>query len=136
MVAPSSGLGKAFANEEFKVDDQRVRASHILVKGDEDVETIMALMGEIGQRVEKEPDRLVPIFAEVARRVNASAELESRKLPLGWKSRSVTVSSCAGWCCRSWAPGTGLRPGLGRKDRASKAQAPNAPTTPPHDPSP
>mmetsp|Transcript_33570 Transcript_33570/g.83838 ORF Transcript_33570/g.83838 Transcript_33570/m.83838 type:complete len:189 (-) Transcript_33570:114-680(-) len=62
------GLAKAFANEEFKEDDQRVRASHILIKGDADVETIMALMGEIGERVEKAPDKLGPIFAEVARR--------------------------------------------------------------------
>ena len=62
------GLKAAFANEEFKEDDQRVRASHILVKGDEDVETIMKLMGEIGTRVEAAPDQLGPIFAEVARR--------------------------------------------------------------------
>ena len=32
------GLKAAFINEEFKEDDQRVRASHILVKGDDDVE--------------------------------------------------------------------------------------------------
>ena len=65
---PFSGLAKAFANEEFKEDDQRVRASHILVKGDDDIETIMSLMSEIGERVEKAPDQLGPIFAEVARR--------------------------------------------------------------------
>ena len=34
------GLKKAFENEEFAEDDQRVRASHILAKGDDDVETI------------------------------------------------------------------------------------------------
>ena len=66
-LAHAPGLAKAFANEEFKEDDQRVRASHILIKGDEDVETIMALMGEIGERV-KAPEQLGPVFAEVARR--------------------------------------------------------------------
>ena len=65
------GLKAAFANEEFKEDDQRVRASHILIKGDDDVETIAKLMGEIGERVQAEPDKLLPIFAEVARRESA-----------------------------------------------------------------
>ena len=37
------GLKAAFANEEFKEDDQRVRASHILVKGDDDVDKIAAI---------------------------------------------------------------------------------------------
>ena len=32
------GLKKAFDNEEFKEDDQRVRCRHILIKGDDDVE--------------------------------------------------------------------------------------------------
>ena len=32
------GLKKAFENEEFKEDDQRVRCRHILIKGDDDVE--------------------------------------------------------------------------------------------------
>ena len=61
-------LAKAFANEEFKEDDQRVRASHILIKGDEDVETITQLMVELGERVQRAPERLGPIFAEIARR--------------------------------------------------------------------
>jgi hypothetical protein len=61
-------LSKAFANEEFKEDDQRVRASHILIKGDDDLDTIVKLMGELGERVQSEPDRLLPIFAEIARR--------------------------------------------------------------------
>lgn len=67
------GLAKAFANEEFAEADQRVRASHILVKGDDDVEKIARLMGEIGERVQREPDRLGPIFAEVARRESECA---------------------------------------------------------------
>ena len=33
-----AGLKKAFENEEFKEDDQRVRCRHILIKGDDDVE--------------------------------------------------------------------------------------------------
>ena len=32
------GLKKAFTNEEFKEDDQRVQCRHILLKGDDDVE--------------------------------------------------------------------------------------------------
>ena len=32
------GLKKAFVNEEFKEDDQRVRCRHILIKGDDDVD--------------------------------------------------------------------------------------------------
>lgn len=62
------GLKAAFANEEFTEDDRRVRASHILVKGEDDVERIATLMAELGQRVEQQPDQLAPIFAEIARR--------------------------------------------------------------------
>eukprot|EP00320_Phaeocystis_rex_P014796 CAMPEP_0119056334 /NCGR_PEP_ID=MMETSP1178-20130426/1020_1 /TAXON_ID=33656 /ORGANISM="unid sp, Strain CCMP2000" /LENGTH=179 /DNA_ID=CAMNT_0007037055 /DNA_START=12 /DNA_END=551 /DNA_ORIENTATION=- len=62
------GLKAAFSNEEFREDDQRVRASHILVKGEDDVERIVALMGEIGERVGSDAGRLGPVFAEVARR--------------------------------------------------------------------
>ena len=63
-----TGLAKAFANEEFKEDDQRVRASHILVKGDDDVDKIVELMGELGQRVGADQTKLGPVFAELARR--------------------------------------------------------------------
>ena len=71
--APCMGLfdslKKAFDNEEFKESDQRVRASHILCKGDDDVEQITELLGEIGQRVQSEgTERLGAIFADVARR--------------------------------------------------------------------
>jgi len=66
-------LKSAFSNEEFKEDDQRVRASHILVKGEDDVERIVSLMSEIGQKVGTEPSRLGPVFAEVARRESACA---------------------------------------------------------------
>ena len=61
-------LKKAFENEEFKEDDQRVRASHILCKGDDDIERVTEIMAELGGRVQQEPDKLVPIFAELARR--------------------------------------------------------------------
>ena len=62
-------LSKAFANEEFKEDDRRVRASHILLKGDDDVEKAIGLLQELGERVQTEgPERLAPIFADLARR--------------------------------------------------------------------
>ena len=61
-------LAKAFANEEFKEDDQRVRASHILCKGDDDIDRITSIMAELGERVQKQPDSLGTIFAELARR--------------------------------------------------------------------
>ena len=61
-------LQSAFSNEEFVEDDRRVRASHILIKGDNDVETVAKLMGEIGERVAAEPDGLGRIFADIARR--------------------------------------------------------------------
>lgn len=65
-------LKSAFENEEFKEDDQRVRASHILIKGDDDIERITELMVEIGERVQAEgPERLQPIFADIARRESA-----------------------------------------------------------------
>jgi hypothetical protein len=72
-VAPVSmglfdGLKKAFENEEFKEDDQRVRASHILCKGDDDIERISSVMQELGERVQAQPDSLSSVFAELARR--------------------------------------------------------------------
>jgi hypothetical protein len=77
LQRPSMGLfdgfAKAFANEEFKEDDQRVRASHILIKGDNDVETVADLLQELGTRVQSEPERLGPIFAELARRESQCA---------------------------------------------------------------
>jgi len=71
-VAPVSmglfdGLKKAFENEEFKEDDQRVRASHILCKGDDDIERISSVMQELGERVQAQPDSLSSVFAELAR---------------------------------------------------------------------
>ena len=61
-------FAKAFANEEFVEDDRRVRASHILVKGDKDVETCITLLQEIGERAQQQPDQLGAIFADLARR--------------------------------------------------------------------
>ena len=92
-------IGKAFSNEEFKEDDQRVsslgfdsramlqpadervfgsrlcqvRASHILIKGDDDVERCVELLGEIGGLVQSDPDGLARIFADVARRESTCA---------------------------------------------------------------
>ena len=44
------GFAKAFSNEDFKSQDQRVRASHILIKGD-DIEVVLGttkrLLGEL-----------------------------------------------------------------------------------------
>lgn len=62
------GFKAAFANEEFKEDDQRVRASHILVKGEGDVERIATIMGELAERVGQQPDQLPQVFADLARR--------------------------------------------------------------------
>merc|ERR1719291_615067 len=57
----------AFANEEFTEDDQRVRASHILIKGDDCVAGTVSIMRELSARVQSEGlDRLQPIFAELA----------------------------------------------------------------------
>ena len=71
-VTPAMGLFDAFAaafsNEEFKEDDQRVRASHILCKGDDDIERITAVMAELGERVNQQPDSLAQTFADLARR--------------------------------------------------------------------
>ena len=70
-------LGKAFSNEEFVEDDRRVRASHILIKGEGDLEKVVELMQELGQRVQQEPDRLAPIFAELARRESQCSSASS-----------------------------------------------------------
>lgn len=61
------GIAKAFANEDFKAQDQRVRASHILLKGDDieaSMDKVKALLETIGS---VEEDNLVPTFAELAR---------------------------------------------------------------------
>jgi len=62
------GITKAFGNTDFKESDMRVRASHILIKGDNNVEKIEDLMAEINERAKKEPERVLQIFSEVARR--------------------------------------------------------------------
>ena len=68
---PSMGffdsLKAAFENEDMSEQDQRVRASHILCKGEDDIEKITILMQEIGKRVQAEGN-LGAVFAEVARR--------------------------------------------------------------------
>eukprot|EP00593_Proboscia_inermis_P000641 CAMPEP_0171300024 /NCGR_PEP_ID=MMETSP0816-20121228/8870_1 /TAXON_ID=420281 /ORGANISM="Proboscia inermis, Strain CCAP1064/1" /LENGTH=178 /DNA_ID=CAMNT_0011776273 /DNA_START=38 /DNA_END=574 /DNA_ORIENTATION=- len=65
------GITKAFTNKEFKEQDQRVRASHILIKGLDDdlvIDKSFDLLREINSRVREEPDGLRQIFAELARR--------------------------------------------------------------------
>jgi len=67
------GISKAFNNKDFKSQDQRVRASHILIKGedsDEVLTTVRNLLGEIQSRVVGgEGDESLPqVFAELARR--------------------------------------------------------------------
>mmetsp|Transcript_46757 Transcript_46757/g.69153 ORF Transcript_46757/g.69153 Transcript_46757/m.69153 type:complete len:210 (-) Transcript_46757:14-643(-) len=67
------GLSKAFSNQEFKAQDQRVRASHILIKGDDVSEVlgkIRQIMGELNERVEEQSGDVLlqPIFSELARR--------------------------------------------------------------------
>jgi len=63
------GIAKAFSNTDFKPQDQRVRASHILIKGD-DIDLVFGkikgLMAEINDRTQQEPHKLLPIFSELA----------------------------------------------------------------------
>jgi hypothetical protein len=78
------GFSKAFSNEGFQAQDQRVRASHILIKGD-DIDLvfgkIQAVLGELNERVQQQQQQqqdyqeqdypqtnLQAIFAELARR--------------------------------------------------------------------
>ena len=64
-------LSKAFANEDFKSQDRRVRASHILIKGDDfDMvfEKIKSLYGELQTRANGDESLVPQIFAELARR--------------------------------------------------------------------
>lgn len=71
------GISKAFENKEYKPQDQRVRASHILIKG-EDFEQVFGkikqIMGELNERMQQEAEgggsdnALLPIFSELARR--------------------------------------------------------------------
>lgn len=64
------GIAKAFSNEDFKSQDQRVRASHILIKGD-DIEavfdTITKIFSDINTRVNDNNEELSRVFAEIAR---------------------------------------------------------------------
>ena len=65
------GFAKAFSNEDFKVQDQRVRASHILIKGDDSDEvlkTIRNLLGELKDRTVMGDESLPQVFDELARR--------------------------------------------------------------------
>lgn len=65
------GIAKAFSNADFKAEDQRVGASHILIKGD-DTDQVMAtiknVMGEIQARAGEGDEPLSQVFSELARR--------------------------------------------------------------------
>lgn len=64
------GITKAFSNEDFKGQDQRVRASHILIKGSEidvSLSKIKTLMAEINDRTSEDEQQLGPVFADLAR---------------------------------------------------------------------
>ena len=65
------GIAKAFSNEDFTGQDQRVRASHILIKGDDPdvvLPKITAIMGELGNQSQGDPEKLPQVFAQIARR--------------------------------------------------------------------
>ena len=67
------GISKAFSNQDFQSQDQRVRASHILLQDtgdlDADLDKIKSLLQEINDKTKENPDQLVaPVFAELARR--------------------------------------------------------------------
>ena len=65
------GIAKAFSNEDFKAQDQRVRASHILIKGDDSDQvlvTIRSLLGELQDRTVMGDESLTQVFSELARR--------------------------------------------------------------------
>jgi hypothetical protein len=74
------GISSAFSNQDYKAQDQRVRASHILIKGD-DVEEVLGktkeIMSELYVRVQEVEETgegwgsittLKPIFSELATR--------------------------------------------------------------------
>jgi hypothetical protein len=85
------GIAKqAFGNQDYKDQDLRVRASHILIKGDNDLEKIDELMGEILDRTRDQPDLLQPVFAEVARRESqCSSAAQGGDLGLFGKGKMV-----------------------------------------------
>lgn len=65
------GVAKAFANEDFKDQDKRVRASHILIKGDDPevvLPKITGIMKEIGNQCQGDMSKLPQVFAQIARR--------------------------------------------------------------------
>jgi parvulin-like peptidyl-prolyl isomerase len=82
---------KAFGNRDYKDQDVRVRASHILIKGgDNGLETIDDLMGEILDRTRDQPDLLRQVFAEVAQRESqCSSAAQGGDLGLFGKGKMV-----------------------------------------------
>jgi peptidyl-prolyl cis-trans isomerase C len=65
------GIAKAFSNADFKSQDQLVKASHILIKGDDSdqvLSRIRSLLGEIQDRAGVGEEPLAQVFAELARR--------------------------------------------------------------------
>lgn len=64
------GMAKAFDNQDYKEQDIRVRASHILLKGENNLEKIDDIMGEILDRTQDKPELLPSVFAEVAKKTS------------------------------------------------------------------
>ena len=65
------GISKAFANQDFTEQDQRVRASHILIKGDDPdvvLPKVMSLLQEIGSQSAGDATNVPQVFAQIARR--------------------------------------------------------------------
>lgn len=72
-------ISKAFSNQDYETQDRRVRASHILIKGD-DVSSVLGkikmIMGELQDRATQTEQEdamsnievLLPIFSDLARR--------------------------------------------------------------------
>jgi len=61
------GITKAFTNADFKSQDQRVRASHILIKGN-DVDLVLEKIKGLLNEIQQKSDNLPTIFSELAKR--------------------------------------------------------------------
>lgn len=89
------GIAKAFSNQDFQSQDQRVRASHILIKDTGDVDAtltkIKTLLAEIqtqsspttSTEEELPPPPLSQVFATIARR-ESECPSASKGGDLGW----------------------------------------------------
>lgn len=69
------GIANAFSNEDFKSQDQRVRASHILIKGD-DIDQVLRKVKELlaviqDRTTDDSSSSLLQVFSELARQESA-----------------------------------------------------------------